>query len=60
MAEITDCHPNWYTMAPEAVGQEIQVDPMKGVTRWLLCFAIALALLLVDEVVKIFMRRSRS
>ncbi len=47
-------------MAPEAVGQEIQVDPMKGVTRWLLCFAIALALLLVDEVVKIFMRRSRS
>ena len=30
-----------------------------GDYRWLLCIALALALLLVDEVVKFFMRRSR-
>jgi len=30
-----------------------------GEYRWLLCIALALALLLVDEVVKFFMRRSR-
>jgi len=28
--------------------------------QWLLCIAFAFALLLVDEVVKIFMRRRRS
>ncbi len=35
------------------------LTPLNG-EQWLLCFAIALALLLVDEVVKFFMRRSRS
>jgi Ca2+-transporting ATPase len=30
-----------------------------GDYRWLLCIALAFALLLVDEVVKFFMRRSR-
>ncbi len=29
-------------------------------TQWLICIAFALALLLVDEVIKIFMRRSRA
>jgi Ca2+-transporting ATPase len=28
--------------------------------QWLLCIAFALGLLLIDEVVKFFMRRSRS
>jgi len=28
--------------------------------QWLLCIVLAIALLLVDEVVKIFMRRRRS
>jgi Ca2+-transporting ATPase len=28
--------------------------------QWLLCIAFAFALLLVDEVIKFFMRRSRS
>ena len=32
MAETTDTHPNWYTMTPEAVGQELQVDPAKGLS----------------------------
>jgi Ca2+-transporting ATPase len=30
MAEITDSHPNWYTISSDAVGQELQVDPAKG------------------------------
>jgi Ca2+-transporting ATPase len=32
MTEKTDSHPNWYTMTPEAVGQELQVDPAKGLS----------------------------
>jgi Ca2+-transporting ATPase len=32
MAETTGSHPNWYTITPEAVGQELQVDPAKGLS----------------------------
>ncbi|NCF69093.1 MAG: hypothetical protein GWP61_24300 [Chloroflexi bacterium] len=32
MAETTDSHANWYTISPEVVGQELQVDPAKGLS----------------------------
>ena len=32
MAETTDTHPNWFTMTPEAIGHELQVDPVKGLS----------------------------
>lgn len=32
MAESTDSQTNWYTMSAEAAGQELQVDPAKGLS----------------------------
>jgi len=32
MSETTDNHPDWYTMTPEVVGQELRVDPAKGLS----------------------------
>ncbi|UCD42048.1 MAG: hypothetical protein JSV69_00045 [Chloroflexota bacterium] len=32
MAEPTDSLSNWYTMTPEAVGQELQIDQAKGLS----------------------------
>lgn len=36
----------------------IRTTPING-QQWLICIAFALALLLIDEVIKFFMRRSR-
>ena len=32
MAEATDNQPKWYTLAPEEVGKQLQVDPAKGLS----------------------------
>ena len=32
MSDTTGNQPNWYTLTPEAVGKELQVDPAKGLS----------------------------
>ncbi len=32
MAETTENQPKWYTLTPEAVAKELQVDPAKGLS----------------------------
>jgi Ca2+-transporting ATPase len=51
------------TVLPTELGflaNRFELTSLAGENRWLICIGFAVALLLVDEVVKIFMRRSRS
>ena len=32
MAEIADAQPKWFTMSPEVVSKELQVDPARGLS----------------------------
>ena len=32
MVEKTESQSKWYTMTPEAIGKELQVDPAKGLS----------------------------
>jgi Ca2+-transporting ATPase len=52
-----------FTILPTELGflqTRLGLASLAGENRWLICIGFALALLLVDEVIKFFLRRSRS